>query len=253
MLIDCHTHWGTEWLERDGRDPTTWLKILDEHGVTHAAVLPGLGLFDAGRLAEDNDNVAAVCARSNGRMIPFCSVNIWLRDEALAELRRCLEQLRFRGIKFHPWLQGCSVSNPVMDEVCETAGVFDVPILFHDGTPPFSLPSQIALLAKRHPQTQIILGHSGLFEHWREAAAAMNTADNLWGCLCSPHVAGLKGLVARCDPSRLLWGSDQGYALADCYNYRLPLMDQVGLSAAQRQAMLTDNPARLLKLDRELT
>ncbi len=248
MIVDCHTHWDLSWQQRDGLDPTKWLAVLDQHGITHAVVLPTKGLLDGGRIAQDNDDVTTVCAKSNGRMIPFCTVNVWFRDEAMAELQRCLADLRFRGVKFHPWLQGCSVSSPVMDEVCEMAAAYDVPILFHDGTPPFSLPSQMALLAKRHPKTTIVLGHCGLFEHWREAIAAMRSAENLWGCLCSPHLAGLRQLYQHADRSRLVWGSDQGYSLADTYQYRWPLMKLLSLTDAQAHTMFETNPQRLLGL-----
>lgn len=248
MIVDCHTHWGRVWRERDGSDPSNWLAVLDRYHVTHAVVLPEIGLVDAGRIPEDNDNIARTCVASRGRMIPFCTVNTWFRDEALAELQRCLRDLKFRGVKFHPWLQGCSVSSTVMDEVCDMAAAYNVPILFHDGTPPFSLPSQLALLAQRHPRTQIILGHCGLFEHFREAVAALNSADNLWGCLCGPHPAAMRHLIKQCDPHRLLWGTDHGFGFADCFDYRLPLMDYVGLEPAARQLMFTDNPARLLML-----
>jgi predicted TIM-barrel fold metal-dependent hydrolase len=181
-------------------------------------------------------------------MLPFCAVNVWYRDEALAELERCLGELNFRGVKFHNWLQGFSVGHPVIDEVCEIAGAHGAPVLFHDGTPPFSLPSQIALLAKRHPQTQIILGHCGLYEHWREAAEALRAAPNLWGCICGPHVAGMKHLLKRCDMSRLVWGSDQGYTLAECYPYRLNVMNLLEISSMDRAAILATNARRLLNL-----
>ena len=244
--VDCHTHWGRPWTERDGLNPERWLEPLAAHRVQRAIVLPEEGLFDAGRICQDNDRVAAVCAASNGRMIPFGTVNIWRREEALNELRRCVEVLRMRGIKIHPWVQGCSVSYPVMDEVCEAAGGYGIPLLFHDGTPPFCLPSQMALLARRHPKTRVALGHCGMFEHWREAVASLNSTPNLWGCLCSPHTAALRELVRRCDISRLVWGSDHGFALTDVYTYRFQLMDTVGMSDAARRAIFEDNPAQLL-------
>lgn len=245
MIFDCHTHWGGCFQKRDGHDPTRWLEMFDRHGVTHAVVLPFAGLLDAGRICADNDDVAAVCAKSGGRMIPFCTVNTWFADEAAAEFERCLAG-GFRGIKFHPWLQGQPVNSGGMDRICEIAGRHGVPVLFHDGTPPYSLPSQMALLARRHPRTQIVLGHSGLLEHWREAAAALNSADNLWGCLCGPHAAGIREIVRRCDTTRLVWGSDAGFNFADAIGYRLNLMDILGIDAPLRQAILSDNAVRLL-------
>lgn len=248
MIFDCHTHWGGCYQARDKGDPSAWLGMLDEHGVTHAIVLPFDGLLDAGRIRQDNEDVAAVCAKSGGRMIPFCTINTWFAQEAADELRRCLQTLNIRGIKFHPWLQGQPPNSQAMDEICDMAAAASIPILFHDGTPPFSLPSQIALLAKRHPGTRIILGHCGLLEHWREAIAAMRYAPNLWGCVCSPHLEAMRQIIRQCDRDRLLWGSDHGFNFLDAYSYRLGMMELLEMDDRLREAIFEINPRRLLSL-----
>jgi hypothetical protein len=245
MIFDCHTHWGECFRKRDGQDPNRWIEMFARHGVTCALVLPFAGLLDAGKIRADNDDVLAVCAKSSGRMIPFCTVNSWFIEEATAEFERCLTH-GFRGIKFHPWLQGQPVNSAGMDAICDLAASAGVPVIFHDGTPPYSLPSQIALLARRNPRTQFILGHCGLLEHWREAAMALNSTGNLWGCLCGPHAAGVAHLIRHCDTTRLLWGSDAGFTLDDAIGYRLGLMDVVGISDRVKQSILSDNPKRLL-------
>jgi len=246
LIVDCHTHWSDLYRSGDTNDPSKWLQYLDRHGVTHAFVVPLAGLVDAGKVVEDNNAVAQVCASSAGRMIPFCTVNPCDSIKALAELHRCLKMLGFRGVKLHPWLQGASLSSPVTDQICELAGQFRVPILFHDGTPPFSLPSQVAMLARRHPETRFILGHLGMLDHWREAIAAMNHAGNLWGCLCGPHIAAMKTLIRSCDRNRLLWGSDHGFVQTDVIGYRLGVIDLLDLSDEDRDAILCRNPSRLM-------
>ena len=126
------------------------------------------------------------------------------------------------------------------------AAQWNVPVLFHDGTPCYSLPSQIALLARRHPATSIILGHCGLFEHWREAIAAMRYAENLWGCLCGPQSAALSEILQRCDRQRLLWGSDFGFTLNDVIGYRLDLLKLLRLTDHDYETITARNPRRLL-------
>ena len=248
MIVDCHTHWGRCYTERDGLDPSRWLSVARVHGVTHAVVLPEASLINAGLVREDNDRVASVCARSGGAMIPFCTVNFWDQSEAVKEARRCLLDGPFRGVKSHPWTQACSTGLPAMDDVCEIAAEVGAPILFHDGTPPFSMPSQIALLARRHPRATVVLGHAGLFEYWREAIVSMRFASNLWACLCGPYVAGIRAIWEQADRTRLVWGSDFGYGLADPIGYRLPLLREAGLNDAQIDCVLAENAARLLRL-----
>ena len=251
MIVDCHTHWAPRYYDQADRDPARWFAVLKKHGVTHAVVLPLVGLSDDTVLRQDNDDVASVCGASNGRMIPLCTVNPWSGEEAVQELRRCLEERHVRGIKFHPWLQGISPGTEEMGRLCEMAADFGVPVFFHDGTPCFSLPSQIALLARRHPRTRFILGHCGLLEHWREAIAALHHAENLWGCLCSPHWAALREILRRCDRDRLVWGSDHGFSSADVVGYRQGLVDLMDLSDDDREAIFSRNPARLFALSGE--
>lgn len=249
LKVDSHTHWCRDWAKRDGEDPSRWLAQAREYGVTHSVVMPDLGLVDARAIAAEHDHLARVCARSEGAMIPFCTACLAEPDTALSEVRRCLGGLKFRGVKFHPWLQGCSVSDPAMDAVAELAAEFGVPIAFHDGTPPYSLPSQMALLAQRHPRTAIVLGHGGLFEHCQEAAAAVNSAENVWACLCGPHLEGLRYLVAHCPIERLLWGTDVTSLAINPYLYRAPLMGLLHLTPAQARAIYHANPQRLFKLE----
>lgn len=248
MIVDCHAHWAQCFKDRDGLDPAGWLAVPAMYGVTHAVMLPFTGLLHAGLISMDNSDIAAVAKASKGAILPFCTLNTWFREETIKELTRCLTQLGCRGIKFHPWVQGQSVSTAVMDEVCEMAAHHDVPILFHDGTPPFSLPSQMALLAKRHPRTTIILGHCGMLEHWREAIAALNSTENLWGCLCSPHPAAIRELLQKCDVSRLTWGSDYGFSFTDMVGYRMDMLTAAGATDETRHRLFAENPKRLLRL-----
>lgn len=248
-MVDFHTHWGLDYKRRDGNDPARWLAVGAQYGVTHSVVLPHEGLIHAGRIRKDHLDIAGVCAASKGRMIPFCTADTWVGDEALAEIRYCVEKLKFRGIKFHPWLQGLSVSLREMDDACELAADLKIPILFHDGTPAFSLPSQIALLAQRHPRTRIVLGHTGLLEHWREAIAALRSAENLWGCLCGPSLAAFREIVQQCDHRRLLWGSDFGFGMMDPFSYRLRMMDLLNLSPESRDRIFWRNACELLGID----
>lgn len=248
MIVDVHTHWGDCFQKRDGSNPSKWLEVLDRHGVTHAVVLPFAGLLADEKIVQDNNDVAAACAASNGRMLPLCTARTWYEEHSLPEIERCLGKLGFRGVKFHPWTQGIGVNSPVMDKVCEMAAHYDVPILFHDGTPCFSMPAQMALLARRHPKTRIILGHMGLFEHWREAIHALRVAPNLWGCICSPHPGAIREFFKRCDLGRLTWGSDFGFNFNDAVGYRLEMLEVVGITDTQREAVLATNPRRLMRM-----
>ena len=245
MIIDAHTHWGICWEERDGADPSRWLEVLDRNGFDRAVVLGHRGLVYMDQIERGNDGVKAACDRSGGRMIPLASVHPAHGDRAVAELERCLRDLGMRGLKLHPWLQGSTVDSPVMDELIRVCGRYNVPLLFHDGTPSYSMPSQIGGLALRFPDVKFILGHSGLLWLWRSALSFGLRCDNLYLALAGCHLAAARAIVAQVPAERIMWGSDFGFGWADPIGYLLHLLDHIEMSDATRSAILGENAARL--------
>jgi predicted TIM-barrel fold metal-dependent hydrolase len=249
-MIDCHTHMpgGIGFLAAGLFTVDDQLAFMDDHGVERSVVLTHTGLFFPG--AEHNDAVADYVAADPDRLIGFCTVDP-RRDDAPDEVARSLGERGLKGIKFHPWLQGFCVHDPYMDPICELAAEHDVPILFHDGTPPYSLGLQMAVLARRHPNTRIVLGHAGLHDSWRDALAALEAAPNIWACLCGvpPYAASV--LVARGPADRLVVGTDGGlsqrpeqpYAAARIAEWLAWDMDE-----GRRRAILDDNARDLLRL-----
>lgn len=246
MIIDCHTHWGLAWEERDRGDPRQWLATLDCHGIDRAIVYGHANLHRLDWCRVDNDLLHRLCDASRDRMVPIGTVWLQMGAETLDEARRCLEQLGMKGLKFHPWLQGSSVVSPVMDDLCRLAAEYHVPLFFHDGTPCYSLSEQIAGLALRFSSTKIVLAHSGMLWNWR---SALFHADipNLWFCLCGPTLLAMEIFARRAPPTRLLWGSDFGFGLADAIEYRLGLARRACIPDPIREQMLGANAQRLLE------
>jgi predicted TIM-barrel fold metal-dependent hydrolase len=246
MIVDCHTHWGTMWTERDGEDPASWLSMLDRYGLNHAFIF---GLDNMVRLdlcQADNDRLARLAAKSAGRLIPFGTAWPQMGKAGVEEVRRCVEDLGMRGLKFHPWLQGFSTADAAFRAICGLAGELKVPVTLHDGTPCYSLPEQVAGLARRFPKTQFVLGHSGLLWNWRSALEAARQ-PNIWLCLCGPHMRACEMLAARADPERVLWGSDFGFSFADPIGYRLANFQESRIPDGLKEQTLGVNPFRLLE------
>src|SRR5579872_1037904 len=237
MIVDCHTHWGMVWEERDRDDPTAWLAVLDRHGVDKAFLFGHYNLIRCDRCREDNDRLALLTSRAPERLVPFGTVWPQTGREAVAETERCLGSLGMRGLKFHPWLQGFSTADPVFGEVCALAGEWGAPILLHDGTPCYSLPEQIGGLARRFPATRFVLGHSGLLWNWRSALEAQRL-PNVWSCLCGPQLRAIEVFCRQADPNRLLWGTDFGFGFADSIDYRLNLLLRARVDDALRRQIL---------------
>lgn len=252
-MIDFHVHQpssGGEGGRFDSRpySAADYVAAMDVLGVEVSVVFTLDGLWHPSPAA--NDALAAWVADAPDRLVALGTVDP-RSPQAAAETERCLTQLGMRGIKLHPWIQGFCPHEPCMDPVVEVTAAHGVPILFHDGTPPFSTPLQIAALARRHPDAPIVLGHGGLHDHWREAIAALDSTPNLWACLCATPNVGMRALAERCATERLLFGTDAGLGASPRQPFaaeRIREVRTLAIDERVRHAMLVENPRRLLGL-----
>jgi predicted TIM-barrel fold metal-dependent hydrolase len=249
VIVDFHVHrpstrgmWGlAEYAPED------YLALMDAMGVDASVILPLDGLVHDAR--SGNDEVAEWCAAAPERLLPFCTVAP--REHGAAdELRRCVEALGMRGLKLHPWLQGFHPLEPFMEPVCREAARLGVPILIHDGTPPYSTPLQIARLAARHPDVRFVLGHGGLYDLWPEAIAAVRRHPNVYACMTSLHPLAMRALVHDLPPERLLFGTDAGLAASGAHGYALERWEELrelGLDPEVERQIVQGTPAALLE------
>jgi uncharacterized protein len=245
-VIDFHVH---QPARVGGELPYTapeYAEFAAELGVELSAIFTFDGLRRPGAAA--NDSLATFAAEAPGRFVAFATVDP-TDPGAADEIRRCVRVHGMRGVKLHPWVQGFSPHSPGLDPICEAAADLEIPVLLHDGTPPFSAPLQIAALARRHPRTAIVLGHGGLHDLWREAAAAVASADNVHLCLCATPPYAMRALLRRCPLDRVLYGTDGGLLPEPRQHYvalRVRHLEGLGLTPGQRAAILDENPRRLL-------
>lgn len=242
-MIDFHVHHpSVRW----SYEPTAFVGAMDELGTELSVVFTYDGLLHPSPAA--NDALAQWVGEAPERLVAFATVDP--RDpSADAEIERCVRDLGMRGVKLHPWLQGFSVHDDGLDGVCRAAARLDVPVLFHDGTPPASTPLQLATLARRHPDTAIILGHGGLHDLWREAIAAVLSTGNVHLCMCATPGYAMRAIVAQCPLDRLLFGTDAGLRPEPLPRYarlRVAQLDELDLTPEQRRAILELNPRRML-------
>lgn len=244
MIIDTHLHWPMS----AGTAPNDLLAMMDSAGIG-AGVLCGLEVLFAATSApapQWNDRLIALCSQAPGRLVPLVTVHPAEGAAAVDEARRCIAGGCIGGFKLHPWLQGQSLRLPATAQLCELAGAHNLPVMLHDGTPPYSLCSQVAMLAGEHPRTTFILGHSGLLQYWREAGEVAMQFGNVYLTLCGGHPWGMARLCRQVPPDRLLWGSDAlGPGNEEIIRYRLGLMDALGISAWMRESIMSGNARRL--------
>jgi predicted TIM-barrel fold metal-dependent hydrolase len=245
VRVDFHVHQPSA-----GAYPAeAYLALMDAHGIDVSVVFTYEGLISEPE--RNNDSLAAWCEGHRDRLVPFCTVNP--RSRAAAdEVRRCADKYDVRGVKLHPWLQAFSPLDPALDPVCRTASELGLPMLFHDGTPPFSTPLQVAHVAARHPGLTVVLGHGGLHDMTDDAIAAARRHPNVVICMCSLAAGFMEQIVAAAPLDQLVFGTDGGlFATAEqpYVGYRFRELECLELAPAKLERILSRNPARLLGLE----
>jgi len=245
-IIDTHTHLpGTSF----GGKPKPTAALREEfetEGLSAAWIMTTDGLLLDPE--KHNDILAMEVAPHRDFFVPFCTVNPHRGAKAaIGELERCVSDLKMRGLKFHPWLQAFWLTHPAVVPILQRAGELGLPVLFHDGTPPYSTPLQIAAAAEKAPDTIIILGHSGLEDLYNDAILACLRHPNIYLCLCGPSVRYMQEIFQRCPIEKLLFGSDGGF-FPGVVKAGIIKTSATGVSHDILQKVFYQNPQKILPI-----
>jgi predicted TIM-barrel fold metal-dependent hydrolase len=168
LIIDAHTHLlggggnYTPWQDADGM-----LMAMDQIGIDRAcsSALRALN----GDLIGGNNAMLELVTKHPDRFVGFVVYNPRLPDVSEAELERCFREPGVRGIKVHPasYVHDYPLDGPNYEPVWEFARRRGCPVLTHAG-PRSELhrcgPDLIDRVATRHPQVDLLIGHSGSYD-----------------------------------------------------------------------------------------
>lgn len=211
MIIDTHVHmYDGAWPPGApvGLSSEQMVEQMNKYGVDIAWVSPASAFV--GDFTVYNEKLYHFISYDSKRFKSFHIVNPIFTQKSLDEIKRCVEKYGCNGIKLHPWLQSFSISLACVRRVTEECIKYNLPILFHDGTPPYSDSLQIADLARLYPEARIILGHAGLLDTYRSAMVAAKKYKNIYLCLCGPMIEDIRQIVNDADAGRIIFGSDFG-------------------------------------------
>ena len=249
MRVDTHLHVMLKPFY--GRPPTEPEKLLSDLAECEidggwVSSIDAIMARDLGVQRAAHDQLAEMGRRAPGRISGFCTVDPGALDDAVKEVERCVRELGLIGIKLHPWLQAFSMTHPGVDLIFDAAAALKVPVLLHDGSPPYSTPRQIAWVARKHLDVQVVLGHSGIGDLWRDAANAARECPNIWlQPSAAPPVTIRAGLEAV-GPGRILFGSDGGFGTVRFMRYTIAKC-RSALGDTVFDQVTTENPNRLLE------
>lgn len=163
------------------------------------------------RLRQDNDAVLRAIRAYPGRAFGFVYLNPRHTQASLDELNRCVRDGPMVGVKL--WVaERCNA--PDLDPLVARATELKAPILQHTwlkitgNLPGESTPIDLAELATRHPNANLICGHTG--GDWEVGICAIRPYPNVYADLAGGDpTAGLTEMALReLGAERVIYGSD---------------------------------------------
>ncbi|MDF2668115.1 MAG: amidohydrolase 2 [Paenibacillus sp.] len=245
MVIDFHVHFsGGKYFHRTPSDPLNYLAEMDRNQIETSLLLPLDGFF--ADLEEDNERIIQVVQQYPERFAGLGTVSPRRTEEAVREMDRCITEPGMIGMKFHPWLQAFSPLESCFLDLAEEANARKTLFFFHDGTPPYTEPLQIAEIARRNPDLTVVMGHTGLNDLWRESLLAAQRYDNVWLCFCGCPHWGMREVTTKMGGERIVWGSDYPLANWRDTRERIQQIEHLPFSDSTKEKILYGNARQLL-------
>lgn len=248
MIIDIHTHLGSDTIFDSHRTEAELLAGMERTGIDAVIVQPAQWNTYLAITQEGHNRIARLARVHPGRVYGMCSVNPHFEPEVYAaEVSRCMRELGFVGIKivahahaWSPWSKRGSLP-------FEVAAQLDVPLMAHTASGiPFALPSGLIPLAKRFPQVRLILAHAGSFFMEDEQLIAAEECPNIYVDTSTrePNLENLRRFVDRLGPRRVMFASDS----PDEMEHNLWVHRHAGLSEVQLEWILGRTAQEVFRL-----
>jgi predicted TIM-barrel fold metal-dependent hydrolase len=246
LVIDSHTHIGV----RHGASQSAEELIgkLDQAGVDKAVMFPfpeGNGL--TGDVRENNSVVTAAMAAHPDRVIPFCIVNPWHKEAAVEELRHCVEDLGFKGVKIHPTLHGYRLADhELVDPIFAAARDLGIVITCHGAGDLLNNPAEFAEMAGTFPTVPLLMVHMGVFWSTDHAVVASKAHPNLYLDTSRAPIWEIQVAVKALGPEKVIWGTDAPFV---DYDAEFEKMARATDDRSGYELIVGGNIARLLHLE----
>jgi uncharacterized protein len=185
--IDAHGHLThhnrPEWQDTDRQIIDTYDKLGIDQGC--CSIVPPARPATPEHFRECNRWVHEAMQRFPGRVLGYAYVNPGYGNQALEEVRRCVEDRGFCGIKLY---NDYVVTEPVVWPVIELAIELRVPVLHHAGhvnwlstpQPRISDGAAFAEIGKRYPEAVLICGHICGGGDWEWEIKALRNAPTIY-------------------------------------------------------------------------
>jgi len=234
-IVDAHAHLGLDPVFDVDFTEQSLLDSQELNGIDVTLVQPPT-VHTLEEVRQCHDAVADLARRYPGRFRGIACPNPHLPGTQFEdEVRRCIEELGFVGLKLHPFGHATNPLGTHGRRVFETARKLGVPVMVHTGPGiPWTLPSLLFPIARDNPDLRIVVAHAG---HNMLAAEAGLLAESCPNVYLEPSWVGghtVLHWVRALGPHRVMFGSDHGEnAAVELAKYR-----SLGLSDAELSLVL---------------
>jgi predicted TIM-barrel fold metal-dependent hydrolase len=237
LVIDAHNHVGIRpGARQTGAD---LVAKLDAVGVDKAVMFP----FVEGNFT--NDPIKEAFDQFPDRLIPYCAVNPWEPDAA-DEVRRCVVEWGFKGLKLHPTINGFHLADArLVDPLFEVADELSIPIIVHGASDLYNSPPEFALMASRFPNVPLLMAHMGFFWSVDQAIEFAGMYPNLYLEVSRAPIFEIQTAVQRLGPEKVIWGTDSPFV---DYEWEFRKMERATSDPDGYAKIVGGNIARILKL-----
>jgi hypothetical protein len=238
-VIDAHAHVG----EFGG-----WANVR----ITSEEMIADMETFNISKTVVcmiPNGIVREAVQRYPDQLIGFVWVNPHEGQKAVDEVKRAINNWGFQGIKLHPLFHAFIPSDGVVLPIMELAREFKIPVFFHTGHPPFSLPWQIGEVAEIFPDVPIIMGHMG-HGHGCYIQGTIMTAKKYPNLYLEtsgmPMHTKIREAVEELGPGRVMYGSDAPF---HHHSVEMQRVKVSGLDEEGLRDVFYNNAAKLLGIE----
>ena len=248
MIIDAHAHLGYDEVFDEDFTQADLLQSQSANGIDITLVQPAL-THDLTTAQHYHDAIAELARRYPGRFYGVANPSPHLSGGRYeAEVRRCVCELGFVGVKLHPFAHAVNPLGHSARRAFATAAELGVPIMVHTGAGlPWSAPSLLMGPAKDYPTLSIIAAHAGQIILAGEAELLAGERTNVF-LECSWTGGFLvRHWVRKFGPQRILFGSDH----TDNAATELAKFRSSALTPEELDETLGRAAARLFRLPRE--
>jgi predicted TIM-barrel fold metal-dependent hydrolase len=237
-IIDAHNHLGV----RPGATQTgsDLIARMETVGCGKAVIFP----FVEGTYS--NEPILQAYREFPDRLIPFCAVNPWDGKAAVDELRRCVVDLGFKGVKLHPTLHGYHLSDPsLVNPIFDAADQLRITVITHGASDLFNSPLECAAIARRFPRVPLLIAHMGLFWSVDQAIQCAGEVKNLYLEVSRVPAFEIATAVRELGPEKVIYGTDSPFV---DYEQEFARMKRVVASKDGSDLSMGGNAARILRL-----